>query len=160
MTQSIALIIHEVLDAPEHWRESDAGDVITNGYYKVSFDGTFYFLGSAKYQTTQQEKDSFCQAIGMWKKDTGWQPKEKIEKVRKADSVKKHMSMDEQKEKAYSEFVRSVRSSMKSFSVHKDSVILSSKIQSALDIVNGALRPYELTVGDKPDAKGSGISSA
>lgn len=156
MTQATALIVHEIMDAPEHW--SDAGDHITNGYYKVAINGTFYTMGSAKYQADQADSESLRKAIDVWKEDTGWQPSVAQEAPKK-DEPRAPITMSEFKRQVYEEFVRSARSGLKSFSVHKDSAILSSKIQTALDVLDGALRPMEKIEGKNNNAQGSGVHS-
>ena len=158
MTQTTALVVHEIMDAPDHW--SDGEDHITNGYYKVAFDGAWYTMGAGRYSTTEADKESFVKAIATWKEATGWKPKSEKKTKKEAPVTQQRVSMDEYMRRAYDEFVGTSRRALNSFTVHKDAAILSRSIQIGLDTLDTVLRPMGKIEGKKPDAKGSGVSSA
>lgn len=156
MTQAIALIVHEVMDAPNHWKEKS--DHITNGYYKVALDGSFYGMGDAKYQASEAERPTLKKAIDTWKEETGWKPKES-ESEKSPKTMALPVAYGDREKQSYIEFARAVRSNLKSFSVHRDPDILSSGLQKALFALDGSIGT-ENNTGNKPDAKGNGVSGA
>lgn len=158
MSQQIALIVHQVMDAPYQWSEKKDG-TITNGYYEVALDGARYGMGAASYVASEAEKGIFLRAINIWKEETGWQPKE----VKAADgalpSGRVSIAPDAYIRSSYEEFTRAIRAIARSFTVHGESGILSAQIQTALENLDKVLRPMERIEG-KGNATGGGVSGA
>lgn len=145
MAQQTALIIHELMDNPIAWKEKGDGVYITNGYYLVALDGTRYGMASATYLADGAERDSLCKAVEVWKDETGWEPAPiaPVEQPGRRVSI----APDAYIKSAYEDFARTIRSTHKSFVVHKDVTVLSAQIQQAITQLDSIIRPMERIEG-------------
>lgn len=159
MSQQTALIVHQLMDAPEGFIEDNG--IISNGYYKIALDGTRYGMGAAMYQCDGAERDMMQKAIGEWKLDTGWVPKE-VKAAMQAEQLAARpiTTPDTFIRKGYEEFAKAVRSNLKSFMVHSDPNVLKAGLQQAVEKLDQVICPMEKIEGKRNDAKEGGIPSS
>lgn len=158
MTQQTALIVHELMDQPDAWREKSDG-IISNGYYIVSLDGCRYGMGVSTYHADAFEKESLMKAVDAWKMETGWKPKE-VKQQDYSVQGRVYIAPDAYIRQAYEEFSRAIRGAHKSFVVHKDTSVLNSLISKAIEKLDSLIRPMEKIEGKTTNAEPSGIPSA
>lgn len=146
MSQTVALLVHEIMQEPERFVASGDGKSISNGYYRVSLESGIYGMGVSSYVADGPERDVLAKAITYWKTETGWQPRES-EPV-KAPTVSVNMDVPT-KIRVYEDFSKSVRDHLKSFTVHGESVTFSTGIQKAISKLDSLLKPAEKNEGAK-----------
>ena len=146
MSQTVALLVHEIMQEPERFVASGDGKSISNGYYRVSLEGGIYGMGVSSYVADGAEREILAKAIAYWKNETGWQPKEHESLPVPKNSV----NMDTpSKIRVYEDFSKSVRGHIKSFKVHGDSATFSTGIQKAISKLDDLLKPAEKNKGAK-----------
>lgn len=158
MSQQTALIVHELMDQPDAWREK-GDNTISNGYYIVALDGSRYGMGVSTYASDGAQRDSLLKAVDAWKEETGWQPKVAKPEDHSANGPVR-MAPDAYIQKAYEEFARAMRSAHKSFLVHKDASVLHSLMSQGIAKLDSIIRPMERIEGKKPNAESGGIPGA
>ena len=146
MSQTVALLVHEIMQEPERFVEAGDGKSISNGYYRVSLEGGIYGMGVSSYVADGSEREVLAKAISYWKSETGWQPKE-IE-IPPGPMVSVNMDVPT-KILVYEDFTKSVRDHLKSFTVHGESVTFSTGIQKAISKLDSLLKPAEKKEGAK-----------
>lgn len=156
MTQTVALLVHQLMDVPERWKEKN-GDIITDGYHEVWLDGSRYGMGAASYAAGGSERDMLLRAVAMWKRETGWVPKMSEEEEVETQRAPSLLAPDAYIRQYYEEFARAVRSAQRSYVVHGEAHVLNSHIQQALSKLDSFLRPMERIEGKKPDANSGGV---
>lgn len=146
MSQTVALLVHEIMQEPERFVVSGDSKSISNGYYRVSLEGGVYGMGVSSYVADGSEREVLAKAISYWKSETGWQQKE-IE-ISPAPMVSVNMDVPT-KIRVYEDFSKSVRDHLKSFTVHGESVTFSTGIQKAISKLDSLLKPAEKNEGAK-----------
>ncbi len=146
MSQLVPLLIHEIMSCPDKFNE--VGGMITNGYYKAALDLAYYGMGISKYIPTPAEAEAMAKAVEFWKRETGWTPPKEEEDV-EPEPLTPLPSRADEIPNAYKEFDRTVRSHLRSYSVHGDASVLVAGIQKGLDALDKVLRPMEKIEGGK-----------
>lgn len=158
MTQQTALIIHDLMDQPEAWREK-SDSTITNGYYIVALDGGKYGMGASTYQADTAEKECLLKAVDVWKLETNWKPKA-VQAQDHSAAGRVYLAPDAYIRQAYEEFARAIRSANKSFIVHQDTSVLKSLLSKAIETLDSIIRPMEKIEGKSSNAESGGIPGA
>lgn len=159
MSQTIALLVHQLMDCPEKWKEKTA-EIIHDGYHEVWLDGSRYGMGAASYGATGSDRDMILRAVAMWKRATGWMPRVQQEEEDEPEQNRVSLAPDGYIRQYYEEFARSIRSAQKSYVVHGEAHVMNSHIQQALSKLDSSLRPMEQIEGKKPDANQGGVSGS
>ncbi len=142
MSQTVALLVHEIMQEPERFVENSGN--ISNGYYRAALNAGSYGMGVSSYVADGAEREVLAKAISYWKIETGWQPKEIEEPLIPISSCNMDVPT---KIHVYEDFAKSVRAHIKSFTVHADSAIFSTGIQKAITKLDSLLKPPEKNEG-------------
>lgn len=160
MTQTTALIVHELMSEPDRFRDNGNGSV-SNGYYMVNMDGTRFGMGSASYAADGAERETLLKAVDFWKEQTGWvPPKTEDEIAAKEHRGRAVMTAETYSKSALEDFARAIRSHHKSYMVHKDATVLSKGIENAIMALDLLLRPISAMEGKPNRGQPGGIPSA
>lgn len=160
MTQTTALIVHELMDSPEKFTDRGNGTV-SNGYYMVALDGSRFGMGTASYQADGAQREMLTKAVSAWKAETGWVAPESSGNSDSAsgESRRGRISPEVFMREAYETFSRQIRNHHRSFMMHKDATVLSNGIQNAIMTLDTILKPVEAIEGRKKSSEPLGGTS-